>query len=65
MDNQTTKSTPRTNLKKRRRVACALLLFLTFAALAIVIIPVGLIMPFKSISKRFVDSLTLCDAGPP
>jgi len=36
MDTKQTKSTPRTNLKKRRRVA-AHVLFLTFAALAIVI----------------------------
>ena len=38
--------------KKRRRIAWALLLILTLAALAMVIIPVGLIMPFKAQSQK-------------
>ncbi len=45
-------TTRKNDLKKRRRVAWALLLILTLSVLFCVIIPVGLIMPFRAQSPR-------------
>ncbi len=45
-------TTRKNDLKKRRRVAWALLLILTISVLFCVIVPVGLIMPFRAQSPR-------------
>src|SRR5882672_8398179 len=52
VDNNTTEPSPETKLKKRRGVAWAALLILVLTVLSAVIIPVGLIMPFRSQSQR-------------
>jgi len=52
MDNTTTEPSQETNLKKPRRLAWAALLILVLTVLSAVIIPVGLIMPFRSQSQR-------------
>ena len=52
MDNTATEPSQETKLKKRRRVAWAALLILVLTVLSAVIIPVGLIMPFRSQSQR-------------
>jgi len=52
MDNNTPELSQAATLKRRRRVAWAVLLILTLSVLAAVAIPVGLIMPFKSQSPN-------------
>ena|SRR5437762_3558987 len=52
MDNTATEPSQETKLKKRRRVAWAALLILVLTVLSVVLIPVGLIMPFRSQSQR-------------
>src|SRR5882762_5459355 len=52
MGNTATEPSQETELKKRRRVAWAALLILVLTVLSAVIIPVGLIMPFRSQSQR-------------
>ena len=52
MDNITTETNQKNALKRRRRIAWAALLLLMLSVLAAVIIPVGLIMPFKAQSQR-------------
>ena len=52
MDNTTSELSQAATLKRRRRVAWAVLLILTLSVLAAVAIPVGLIMPFKSQSQN-------------
>ena len=52
MDNTTPELIQQATLKRRRRVAWALLLLLTLSVLAAVAIPVGLIMPFRSQSPN-------------
>ena len=52
MDNKATEPSQETKLKKRRRLAWAALLILVLTVLSAVIIPVGLIMPFRSQSQR-------------
>ena len=51
MDNLATETTPKHQLKSRRRLAWAALLLLTLAVLSSVIIPVVLIMPFRPQSQ--------------
>jgi len=73
MDNTASQSSPETRLKLRRRVAWTVLLLLTLTVLAGVIIPVGLIMPFRPQSqsglmlaytlRRWSPSLTLVVAA--
>ena len=73
MDNRVNEPSQATKLKKRRRVAWSVLLILTLIVLSCVIIPVGLIMPFRSQSKgglalaytlrRWSPSLTLIVAA--
>src|SRR2546423_1033938 len=55
MDNTATEPLQETKLKKRRRVAWAALFILVLTVLSAVIIPVGLIMPFRSQSQRGLD----------
>jgi hypothetical protein len=72
MDNKATESSQETKLKNRRRAAWAVLLILTLTVLSGVIIPVGLIMPFRPQSqsglalaytlRRWSPSLTLVAA---
>ena len=52
MDYIATETDQKNQLRNRRRIAWAVLLLLTLAVLAAVIIPVGLIMPFKAQSER-------------
>ena len=52
MDNTATEPSQETKLKKRRRLAWAALLILVLTVLSAVVIPVGLIMPFRSQSQR-------------
>lgn len=52
MNNEEAESSPATKLKRRRRVAWSMLLLFTLIVLANVIIPVGLIMPFRAQSER-------------
>src|ERR1700674_4882863 len=52
MDNKVNESSPETKLKSRRRVAWTVLLILTLFVLTGVLIPVGLIMPFRPQSQR-------------
>ena len=73
MDNTATEPSQATKLKTRRRGAWAVLLILTVTVLSCVIIPVGLIMPFRSQSqgglalaytlRRWSPSLTLVVAA--
>ena len=74
VDNRTTDPSPETKLKKRRRVAWAALFILVLTVLSAVLVPVGLIMPFRSQShrglalaftlRRWSPSLTLVAAVP-
>ena len=50
--NTATEQSQETKLKKQRRVAWAALLILVLTVLSAVLIPVGLIMPFRSQSQR-------------
>ena len=52
VDNKATEPSPGNKLKNRRRIAWAGLLVLVLIVLSAVIIPVGLIMPFRSQSQR-------------
>ena len=52
VNNTATEPPPETKLKKRRRVAWATLFILVLTVLSVVLIPVGLIMPFRSQSQR-------------
>src|SRR2546425_7045492 len=52
MHNKPTEPSQETKLKKRRRIAWAALLILVLTVLSVVLIPVGLIMPFRSQSQR-------------
>ena len=52
VDNTANKPSQETTLKNRRRVASAALLILVLTVLSVVLIPVGLIMPFRSQSQR-------------
>ena len=52
MDNKATESSQEATLKNRRRAAWAVLLILALSVLAAVLIPVGLIMPFRSQSPN-------------
>jgi hypothetical protein len=73
MDNLATETTLKNQLKNRRRLAWVGLLILTLIILSSVIIPVGLIMPFKPQSqgglslaftlRRWSPWLTLIGAG--
>jgi Protein of unknown function (DUF3179) len=51
VDNIATETTNKKQLKNRRRGAWIALLIITLTALSVVIIPVGLIMPFRSQSQ--------------
>jgi hypothetical protein len=52
MDTTASETNQNRQLRNRRRVAWAVLFLLTLAVLAAVVIPVGLIMPFKAQSPR-------------
>jgi len=51
MDNKAPWSSPNPKLKNQRRIAWAVLIILVLTVLAAVMLPVGLIMPFKPQSK--------------